>query len=972
MRQRLNQLLTALAFLFLTHHVTAQHFGLPGVQTPVFRNTNVGIPFGYYEYLPLNFDINPNTTKRYPLVIFFGGVGELGNGTTQLVKLLNPQAPAKLIQNGRHFPAIVISAQHSGWFDEPQSKQLYDYLISRYPIDLNRVYVTGLSAGGAATWKFGRAYPDLAAAIVPVCGATQYKSAVPQMRDLPVWAFHNVLDGCGGGGVPSVWTMDNCDQITGTSSVKNVYPSGWAYCHSAGYDVTMHYNGSQWSANSGVQAPTSKMAITMYNQSGHGGWGTVYGSQYMWDWLFAQSRNSAPVNDVVTVDAGSDKQILLPTGSVKIYGSAYSLLGTAISTYLWTKESGPTVSMSGVNTSTLTISNLKTGTYRFKLTATNASGKSASDEVSVTVKSPPLAQAGSDQNFSLPRDTTILYGNGSYDPDGYLVEYDWKLLNSQVTGGQQPDTDTVVTVINVPAYNVQINFTPYRSPSVSGWNNLPGNTFAGTQLSNMKDDQGRSTAMDLELLTNWNGSKGGGKITGNNSGVYPDDVMEGFYWFQNNQQRIRISDLNPATTYSFTFFGSRIGSGLNKTTTYKIGNQQVSLNAAENTSKVVKLNNIQPSANGEVIVELSIPAGGTYGYLNAMEVTAMTSGTQTQTTIVINPGTAGGSTVTDSSEILVNFTPSWLQVSGAWNNMNGNTGSGTALTNMKDKQGVNTDVDLKLLTSWHGSKTGGKITGNNSGVVPDNVLNGLYWFQNNLQRILISDLDPARTYDFTLVGSRTGWGMNKTTVYRIGSTVDSVNAADNTQDAAVLKNITPDQNGEVILEISRGAGSAYGYLNAMIIKSRSSGQAVVKIKNPDQAVTTVTGLQEGTYTFELTVKDNHGYTDKDIVEVVVNSAGALRVKPQQQPEEKQDENMEMNSFVFYPNPARDFLTVEMTIDQQYQVRVFNAAGQEFSPAVQKNGNKAVIDVSQLQTGYYIIQVNGEKDSKAERVFVAPR
>ena len=201
MKQRLYLYLICLALLFFYLSSTAQHLGSPGTQTAVYKNTANGIPFGYYEYLPINYDINLNTNQKYPVVIFFGGVGELGNGTTQLHKMLNPDAPPRLINDGRHFPAIVISAQHSGWFDEVQSKQLYDYIVSRYPVDLDRVYVTGLSAGGAATWKFARAFPELPAAIVPIAGATQYKTPVTSLQSLRIWAFHNVLDGCGGGGV---------------------------------------------------------------------------------------------------------------------------------------------------------------------------------------------------------------------------------------------------------------------------------------------------------------------------------------------------------------------------------------------------------------------------------------------------------------------------------------------------------------------------------------------------------------------------------------------------------------------------------------------------------------------------------------------------------------------------------------------------------------------------------------------------
>ena len=40
---------------------------------------------GFYEYKPT--DYNPTATKKYPLIIFLHGIGERGNGTTELHKI---------------------------------------------------------------------------------------------------------------------------------------------------------------------------------------------------------------------------------------------------------------------------------------------------------------------------------------------------------------------------------------------------------------------------------------------------------------------------------------------------------------------------------------------------------------------------------------------------------------------------------------------------------------------------------------------------------------------------------------------------------------------------------------------------------------------------------------------------------------------------------------------------------------------
>ncbi|WP_198000413.1 prolyl oligopeptidase family serine peptidase [Gimesia alba] len=40
----------------------------------------------------------------------------------------------------------------------------------KYPVDNNRIYITGYSMGGYVTWSMIARYPDLFAAASPICG----------------------------------------------------------------------------------------------------------------------------------------------------------------------------------------------------------------------------------------------------------------------------------------------------------------------------------------------------------------------------------------------------------------------------------------------------------------------------------------------------------------------------------------------------------------------------------------------------------------------------------------------------------------------------------------------------------------------------------------------------------------------------------------------------------------------------------
>lgn len=70
---------------------------------------------------------------------------------------------------------------------------LLEDLIRELPIDSNRIYVTGHSMGGSATWDLITRHPGFFAAAIPITGVSDTSKA-KNITHLPVWAFSGELD----------------------------------------------------------------------------------------------------------------------------------------------------------------------------------------------------------------------------------------------------------------------------------------------------------------------------------------------------------------------------------------------------------------------------------------------------------------------------------------------------------------------------------------------------------------------------------------------------------------------------------------------------------------------------------------------------------------------------------------------------------------------------------------------------------
>ena len=137
-------------------------------------------------------------------------------------------------------------------------------------------------------------------------------------------------------------------------------------------------------------------------------------------------------------NAGANQTITLPVNSATINGSSSSASSGSIVSYAWTEKSGPsTVGLS--NTAINTLNNLQAGVYVFTLTVTDNNGATGTDQVTITVNAaanqPPVANAGSSINLTLPVNSTNLDGTQSTDPNGTISSYSWVRISGPNTPG---------------------------------------------------------------------------------------------------------------------------------------------------------------------------------------------------------------------------------------------------------------------------------------------------------------------------------------------------------------------------------------------------------------------------------------------------------------------------------------------------------------------------------------------------------
>lgn len=427
-------------FYFTLAVITAASFSFVSAQQTA-KVTASGI--GYLEYLPQGYHSNSN---KYPVVISLHGIKEKGTTSTDRNRILADLARVdnvglpKYVKNGKQYPFILISPQlksNIGVWPGSYVIEVLNHVKKTLRIDDRRIYLTGLSLGGFGVWKTAGDFPDVFAAIAPICagGNAMKKANAIAAANLPIWGFHG--------------SSDKIVSYKVTTAMVNA-------------------------VNSAPKKPNPLAKATLFAGAGHVIWDKAYNETNVIDWMLQHRKGSSPpsgdddgrnddgnddsgkdddknkTNKAPVVKAGGDRTITLPTNSLQVQGRATDPDGK-IASIKWEKVSGGNASVSGTNGSRLRLDNLQEGTYVFRLTAEDNDGRAQSDEMRVFVRASsndnknegqtpdkekpvsknvrPFATAGPDRVIT--SNNVVIQGRAS-DKDGKIVSYEW----TQTYGGR--------------------------------------------------------------------------------------------------------------------------------------------------------------------------------------------------------------------------------------------------------------------------------------------------------------------------------------------------------------------------------------------------------------------------------------------------------------------------------------------------------------------------------------------------------
>ncbi len=211
----------------------------PGQHDQAFEKTiTKALSCKYLLYLPEGYG---EKKQRWPMILFLHGAGERGDD----LKKVKKHGPPKIVGKRTDFPFVVVSPQCPAgdwWTDKVEVlTNLLDDIVSRYDVDTDRIYLTGLSMGGYGTWALAVAYPDRFAAIAPICGGGKWFMA-DRLINVPIWAFHGAKD--------RVVPLKESEEMVKAIKVRG-----------------------------------GEAKLTVYPDAGHDSWTATYDNQELYDWF---------------------------------------------------------------------------------------------------------------------------------------------------------------------------------------------------------------------------------------------------------------------------------------------------------------------------------------------------------------------------------------------------------------------------------------------------------------------------------------------------------------------------------------------------------------------------------------------------------------------------------------------------------------------------------------------------------------
>lgn len=233
--------------------------------------------------------------------------------------------------------------------------------------------------------------------------------------------------------------------------------------------------------------------------------------------------NPAP-NVAPVANAGADLSITLPANSATINGSGTDSDGT-IASYGWTQVSGPsTATLVGASTAALRAQSLSAGTYVFRLTVTDNSGATGTDNMQVFVNAAgnvaPVANAGADQTITLPTNSVSLSGTAT-DSGGSIASVLWSQVSGPSTATNSSASTLSTQMQNLVAGTYVFQLKATDNMGAIGTDNI---SIIVNSAANVLPTASAGADSSVSLPTN--------SVTLSGSGADSDGTISSYAWTQ--------------------------------------------------------------------------------------------------------------------------------------------------------------------------------------------------------------------------------------------------------------------------------------------------------------------------------------------------------------------------------------------------------------------------------------------------------
>ena len=649
---------------------------------------------------------------------------------------------------------------------------------------------------------------------------------------------------------------------------------------------------------------------------------------------------AAPANQPPVANAGVDQTITLPINSVSISGGASSDPDGSISTYLWTKLSGPSqFTIGNTGTSSTIVNNLTSGVYSFQLRVTDNAGAIAQDTIKVIVNAaavnqPPVANSGADISITLPANTANLNGSASSDADGTISGYTWSEVSGPNTAAiaaagsantgisnlqQGVYTFALKVVDNVGASDLDsIRVTVNAAANQSPVANAGSSKSVTLPVSSASLDGSLSADPDGSIASYaWAQTAGpsAASITGGNTNVATAaNLVAGIYTFE-----LTVTDNSGASAKSSVKI-TVVASGIQPPVANAGADQTITLP----TSSVTISGSGSSASSGSIVSYVWAEKSGpsTVSLTNAVQNTLnnLQAGVYVFTLLVTDNNAATGK---DSVTITVNPAANQAPIANAGSSINL-----TLPANSVSLDGTKSSDPDGSISTYNWTRVSGPSNPTTSAT--------------NAATLSLSGLIAGQyTYQLTVTDNK-GASASAQVKIRVSSAtnVPPVANAGPNQSITAPANVA-NLNGTASTD-SDGSITAFSWVTI-------SGPGSVTINNSNTATPSVVGLQAGGYVFELTVTDNRGATSKDQISVTVLPAAIV---PNQLPVA----NAGSDQTIILPTTTasldgRSSFDPDGTITGYGWKQISGPSASTITP-----GNKSTTTVSKLTAGQYIFEL----------------